>query len=122
MKKHTVKTDIFNKKMKDALEEKYKKSPKTDTANKKMKESLKTIDEAKAREKKTSVETKDLGQDTGEKNINILQMVFDTQDTFKNDSFVTEPLESVYKQSHRSLHNIGNQNFPDNDSSEMDLQ
>ena len=54
----------------------------------------------------------------GDKNVYVLEMVFNTKDTFGNDSFVAEPIKSSYKQSHSSLLNIAD----DVNSSKMDVQ
>ena len=56
--------------------------------------------------------------EAGEKNVYVLEMVFNTKDTFGNDNFVAEPIKSSYKQSHSSLLNIAD----DVNSSKMDVQ
>ena len=69
-----------------------------------------------------TLEDKNSEMKAGENNVYVVEMVFNTKDTFGNDNFVAEPIKSSYIQAYSSLLNIANQAISDVNTSKMDVQ
>ena len=69
-----------------------------------------------------TLEDKNSEMKAGENNVYVVEMVFNTEDTFGNDNFVAEPIKSSYIQAYSSLLNIANQAISDVNTSKMDVQ